>query len=157
MDRDLLPQGAGRGRRCTLKRLLSRRRFSILSTILLMGILLLTLPVSYAVWREVLGVDAGVDTGDWPVSPTPTVTVTPTPSATLVPPTDPGQETLTQVPPTDIPATEPAPTESLPTDPTAAEVPPTEPPLPEEPTAAPELPPTELPTEPPVENSTPGE
>ena len=154
MGWDLLPPGTCLGKRCTLKHLLRHRRFYVLSAFLLTGLVLVTLPISYAVWREVLGVDAGVDTGDWPATTTPVASMTPTVSQTLLPPTDPGQQTATPVQSTDVPATELV-SPDLPTiDPVPTEILPTNPPPTEEPMATESMP-TESATEPPTEEATP--
>jgi hypothetical protein len=100
-----------------LKHLLRQHRFSILAALLLSGLLLLTLPMSYAVWREVLGVDAGVDTGNWTPMPTAVVTLPPTASPTVIQPTDISQPTATLVLPTDVPPTELTPTDTPPVEP----------------------------------------
>ena len=158
-----------------MKQLFRRPMSFLLATVLLAALIVLTLPVSYAVWREVLGVGAGVDVEQGPtatptvtlVTPTMTSTITPTSTATVVPslqvtvitqviPNTPVATTynnsLATVPvvPTNLPPTELSPTSPPPTDLVPMEPPPTEPPATAEPVVtepAPTEPPAELPTE----------
>jgi hypothetical protein len=154
-----------------MKQLLRRPMSFLLATVLLAALIVLTLPVSYAVWREVLGVGAGVDVDQGPtatptvtlVTPTMTSTITPTSTATVVPslpvivitqviPNTPVASTNNNSPatvpvvPTNLPPTEFSP----PTDLVPTEPPPTEPPATAEPAVtepAPTEPPVEFPTE----------
>jgi hypothetical protein len=108
-----------------LKHISRGQRFLVLAIPLLAGLVLLTLPVSYALWREVLGVRAGVDTGQSKVTMTSATLQTPILSSTPGTPTNPGQPTATTIPVTEVP-TELAPTESLTTEPSLTNLPATE-------------------------------
>ena len=151
-----------------MRHLLRQPRFFLLASCLLISLLLLTLPISYAVWREVLGVAAEVDTTSEPTStvqfsPTPSVitatpTVTPLDAAiitllpdTVVPSPQINDPVTTSVIPTNVPTMDVPPTVSQPTEPPSPG-----PLLPTEEPADTEAPLTELPTELPSEASTPG-
>jgi hypothetical protein len=123
-----------------LKYLFRQQRFSILAAVLLMGLLLLTLPVSYALWREALGVTGNGTTGNQSVAISSVVTVTPIDISAATPGIASSDQVVTIIP-TDVPTTELAPTNPPPT---------------EQPIAADQLA-TELPTELPIETSTPTE
>jgi hypothetical protein len=113
--------------------------------------------MSYAVWREVLGVDAGVDTGNWPVTPTSMVVVTPATSPTPVQLTEVSQPTATVVLPTELAPSEVSVTDAPPVELPPTDLPTTNPTPTEEATITPAEPPAESPTEPPGDAATPSE
>ena len=136
-----------------MKFLLRRREFPIVVMVFLSTLMLLTLPISYAMWREILGVSADADMGGRPtmISTLPTViqtstsatsvisassaqavTSAPIASQTPAPSLDISSYTATLVLSTNIPSTDFLPTNSPAIDP----------------------PPTETPTELPAETST---
>jgi hypothetical protein len=133
-----------------LRQLLHQSRLFLLVSCLLCGLLLLTLPVSYAVWREVLGVAVEVDSVS---EPTATIFASSIPSVTTATPTLTPSAISTGVPTSNI-HYEATPTDLAPTVPLVTEEPETEIPSIEE-FPVTETPQTELQTEPPAETQPP--
>jgi hypothetical protein len=79
---------------------------------LLTGLLLLTLPVSYALWREVLGVTGNGTTGKQSVTISSVMTVTPIDISAATPGIASSDQVATIIP-TDVPPTELMPTNPL--------------------------------------------
>jgi hypothetical protein len=111
-----------------LKHLLRQQKFPILAGMLLTALLLLTLPVSYAMWREVLGVTGNGTTGKQSVTISSVITVTPIDIsaatsgiasadqvATIIPTDMPPTKLAPANPPTEAPIATQSPT-ALPTD-----------------------------------------
>lgn len=153
MDRNLLPHGAQLGGRLALNHLPRRFEFLMLATFFLISLNFLTMPIGYAMWREVLGVAAGVDTADQLIPTFSVATVTPTGTLSATASITPSLQVVTVTP--DITAT-PMPSSTVVIDPSATLALPTNlPPIdlsPTPPASTTELPPTTepLPTEMPI-------
>jgi hypothetical protein len=144
-----------------LKKFLREQRLSILATILLTSLVFMTLPVTHAVWKEVLGVEADGDVSYHATSTPLIVTATPTItiSATLTAVPSLEQLIMTVVPNTIAPSAtsnEPISTATVlpPMDATPTTSIPADPPSTVEP-AATEPPPTEASAELPADTATP--
>jgi len=136
-----------------LNHLLRRFEFLMLVTFFLISLNFLTMPIGYAMWREVLGVAAGVDTADQLIPTFSVATVTPTGTLPATASITPSLQVDTVTP--DITAT-PLPSSTVVIDPSATLVLPTNlPPIdlsPTTPASTTEPPPTTepLPTEMPI-------
>jgi hypothetical protein len=108
-----------------MKRIFQLQRFSIFAAFFLAGLIVATLPVSQARWREVLGVVADADTIENLPSPTLIPTLTPIGSPSPLVPTNASNQTAIPEASATPPAIEPSPTDPAPVEATPTEIPPT--------------------------------